>query len=161
MESEYGKGATFFFSIPVKGDPNGSNVYQDQVPDLYDSSGIRKIKVLIVDDNNISKMLLSKSLETISDDILCAENGNEAVSICRNDSAIDLILMDIHMSGIDGYEAVRLIRQFNKEVIIIAQTATDLSLEKEKAILSGFNEFILKPINNDLLFGYLNKYFRN
>ena len=104
-------------------------------------------------------MLISKSLEIISEDILSAENGNESVEICRNNSDLDLILMDINMSGIDGYEAVRQIRRFNKDVIIIAQTATDLSLVREKAISSGFNEFILKPINNDILFRYINKYF--
>ncbi len=159
-ESEYGKGATFCFSLPYIADYKKSDNEINEEKDVFDANRIKKIKILIVDDNSISKMLLSISLEIISDDIQYAENGEESVEICRNNSDLDLILMDINMSGIDGYEAVRQIRRFNKDVIIIAQTATDLSMEREKAIGSGFNEFILKPINNDLLFRYINKYFR-
>jgi len=158
-DSEYGKGATFRFSLPYIADYERKANDINEGKDDFNANRIRKIKILIVDDNNISKMLISKSLEIISEDILSAENGDESVEICRNNSDLDLILMDINMSGIDGYEAVRQIRRFNKDVIIIAQTATDLSLVREKAISSGFNEFILKPINNDLLFRYINKYF--
>jgi CheY-like chemotaxis protein len=67
-------------------------------------------------------------------------------------------MMDINMSEMDGCEAVLQIRQFNKDVIIIAQTATDLSMEREKAIFYGFNDYIMKPINKELLFDLINKY---
>jgi CheY-like chemotaxis protein len=68
--------------------------------------------------------------------------------------------MDIMMPEMDGYEATRQIRQFNKDVIIIAQTAFSLSEEKEKAILSGCNDYIPKPININLLRSIIQKHFK-
>jgi CheY-like chemotaxis protein len=67
--------------------------------------------------------------------------------------------MDIKLPDIDGYEATRQIRQFNKDVIIIAQTAFGLMGEKEKAVLAGCNEYISKPINRNIFLGLLKKHF--
>ncbi len=58
----------------------------------------------------------------------------------------------------DGYEAVRHIREFNENVIIIAQTATDLSMEREKAISCGFNDFVLKPVTGETVFNLIHKH---
>ena len=68
--------------------------------------------------------------------------------------------MDIQMPGMNGYEATEQIRQFNKEVIIIAQTAFGLSGDREKAIEAGCNDYISKPIKNDELLRLIDKYFR-
>jgi CheY-like chemotaxis protein len=67
--------------------------------------------------------------------------------------------MDIRMPGIGGYETTRQIRQFNKDVIIIAQTAYGLSGDRERAIESGCNDYISKPINKEELLGLIQKYF--
>ena len=72
---------------------------------------------------------------------------------------IDLILMDIGMPIMDGYEATRQIREFDKQVIIIAQTAYGLANDREKALQSGCNDYISKPINKEELYGLINKYF--
>ena len=84
-------------------------------------------------------------------EILYAQNGFEAVVACKDNPDIDLILMDIKMPEMDGYEATRQIRLFNKEVVIIVQTAYVLSNENEMAIEAGCNDFISKPINKTLL----------
>ena len=73
--------------------------------------------------------------------LLKAVTGVEAVEICRNNPDLDLVLMDIEMPGMNGYEATRQIRQFNKDVIIIAQTAYALSGEREKAAAAGCNDY--------------------
>jgi CheY-like chemotaxis protein len=117
-----------------------------------------KFKILVVDDDNISRMLLAKRLEIITDNILCASNGIDAVLATRNNPDIDLIMMDINMPEMDGNEAVRQIRQFNKDVIIIAQTATDLSMERESAISCGFNDFVLKPAKRETVFDMIHKH---
>jgi len=85
-------------------------------------------------------------LTKINREILQAKNGLEAIELCRNNPDLDLILMDIRMPVMDGYEATQQIRQFNKDVIIIAQTAYGLSGDKEKAIVAGCNGYISKPI---------------
>ena len=78
---------------------------------------------------------------------------------CRNNPDIDLVLMDIKMPIMNGCEATRQIRQFNKDVVIIAQTAYGLEGDRERAIESGCNDYISKPISIDLLRMLIQKYF--
>ncbi|MFZ4564056.1 MAG: response regulator, partial [Bacteroidales bacterium] len=87
--------------------------------------------------------------------------GFDAVEACLNHPDIDLVLIDIRLPNMDGYEATRQIRQFNKEVIIIAQTAFGLSGDREKAIESGCNDYLSKPIAKDELLGLIQKHFHN
>lgn len=117
-------------------------------------------KVMIVDDDKISQILLSMSFEMFTDKIICESDGIDAIKTIRNHPDIDMVMMDINMCNIDGYEAVRQIRQFNKNVIIIAQTATDLSLDRENAISSGFNDFVLKPVRKESIACLIKKHFQ-
>jgi CheY-like chemotaxis protein len=121
---------------------------------------INKLKILIVEDDEPSEMFLSALVKEHSTTVLKAGTGIEAVDICRNNPDIDLVLMDIQMPGLNGYEATRQIRQFNKDVIIIAQTAFGLSGDKEKAIEAGCNDYISKPINKDKLLALIQQYFK-
>jgi FOG: CheY-like receiver len=97
-------------------------------------------------------------LQKISKEVLHAITGIRAVEACRNNPDLDLVLMDIRMPQMDGNEATRQIRQFNKDVIIIAQTAYAFSGDNEKAIEAGCNDYISKPINNTLLFELIKKH---
>ncbi len=106
-----------------------------------------KINILIVDDDKASELYLNVIVGKISNKVIFAKSGNEAVVFCYSYPDIDLVLMDIKMPGMDGYEATRKIRQFNKEVIIIAQTAFGTSGDREKALEAGCNDYIQKPIN--------------
>ena len=92
--------------------------------------------------------------------ILKARTGIEAIVACRNNPDIDLVLMDIKMPDMDGYEATMQIRQFNKDVIIIAQTAYALTTDREKAIEAGCNDYISKPFGQTLFAGLMKKYFK-
>ena len=92
---------------------------------------------------------------------LHAITGVEAVEACRNNPDLDLVLMDIRMPKMNGLEATQQIRQFNKDVIIIAQTAYAFSGDSEKAIEAGCNDYISKPINMTLLYDLMKKHFKN
>jgi CheY-like chemotaxis protein len=107
------------------------------------------LKILIAEDDEMSAMLLSIIVKEYSEKLFRARTGIEAVDIFRNNPDIDLILMDILMPDLNGDEATEQIRQFNKEVIIIAQTGLILSTHKDKEnlIKSGFNHYMSKPIN--------------
>ena len=87
-------------------------------------------------------------------------NGLEAVKACRENPDIVLVLMDIQMPEMNGYEATRQIRQFNKEVIIIAQTAFGLTGDREKAMDAGCNDYISKPIKKDEFMELMQKYLK-
>lgn len=118
-----------------------------------------KLKILIVEDDESSKQLISIGVRRFGNEIVSVQTGTEAVEFCRNNPDVDLILMDIQLPELDGYNATRQIREFNSTVIIIAQTAYALAGDREKSIEAGCNDYIAKPIRKDNLMAVLNKYF--
>jgi PAS domain S-box-containing protein len=158
VESEEGKGSTFYFTIPYNAVSEEKIEILIAVPAEHKEVQIKKLKILIVEDNKISYSLLTKMLQKISKEVLHAITGVEAVEACRNNPDLDLVLMDIRMPKMDGNEATRQIRQFNKDVIIIAQTALAFSVDKEMAIEAGCNDYISKPINMTLLYELIKKH---
>ncbi len=112
---------------------------------------------MIVEDDEISYSLLSRTLQKISKEVLHVITGVQAVEACRNNPDLDLVLMDIRMPQMNGLEATQQIRQFNKDVIIIAQTAYAFAGDCEKAIEAGCNDYISKPINKTLLYELIKK----
>lgn len=153
-------GTTICFSVPFHPVKNLQkkaapilNGYAIKIPE-------RNLKILIVEDDEISSLLLSKMVENFTGVFLRAATGKEAVETCRQNSDIDLILMDISMPEMDGYEATRLIREFNQTVIIIAQTAHALYGDKEKAITAGCNDYVSKPLNLTALSKMIDRQFQ-
>ena len=122
---------------------------------LKTSDTMNKLKVLIADDEPHARTLLEMLIQNYCSEILFAKNGAEAIDCLRKDPVIDLILMDKRMPEMDGYEATRQIRQFNKDVVIIALSASQDEGEKEKSIEAGSNYFLFKPVEVDLLIGLI------
>jgi CheY-like chemotaxis protein len=160
VESEEGIGSTFYFTLPYNPELKEKNVVGNIVQEKEEKVQIKKLKILIAEDDEISEKLININVENFSKEILKARNGSEAVEACRNNPDIDLILMDIQMPEMDGYEATRQIRQFNKDVVIIAQTAFGLTGDREKAIEAGCNDYIAKPINSNLLKEMIQRLFK-
>ena len=129
-------------------DPSAGSVNKSQVKDL---------KILIAEDDEGSQDLFAIVLEQLVKEIITAETGLDAVEKCRTNPDLDLILMDIRLPEMDGYEATRRIRQFNKDIIIIAQTAFGLTGDREKAIEAGCNDYISKPFTKEELFALVDK----
>lgn len=122
-------------------------------------SDIKPINVLIIEDDEASVYLLSKVVKPFSIKILTSKTGTEAIEICRNHPYIDLILMDIKLPGIDGYETTQQIRSFNKDVIIIAQTAYGLIGDREKSLAAGCDDYISKPSKSKDILQLIKNYF--
>ena len=162
-ESEEGKGSVFYFTIPYNAVTAEKSVIGNavpaEIPAEQKESQIRKLKILIVEDDEKSEILITIIVKDFNKEILKARTGAAAVDFCRNNSDIDLVLMDIEMPELDGYEAARQIRQFNKDVVIIAQTAYAFCGDREKAIAAGCNDYIAKPYNKTSLTALLKKYF--
>lgn len=151
VESVVGKGSEFKFTLPFNAEPDEVSVFKDVISSDETGSNITNLKILITDDDEASRKFLGISVKMFAKEILYAQNGFEAVVACKENPDIDLILMDIKMPEMDGFEATKQIRQFNKEVIIIVQSAFTDSGEKEKSKEVGCNDFISKPINKTLL----------
>jgi len=158
VESKKGEGTVFYFTIPC--DKTKIDITtNDEVESATKSEhNVKKLKFLIADDEEFADLYLTELLKDYYKIVLHAKNGVEAVDMCRNNPDIKIILMDIKMPEMSGYEATRKIREFNKKVIIIAQTAYALAGDREKAINAGCDDYISKPIEKDKLKRIIEKY---
>ena len=160
LESEQGQGSTFYFSIPYKTLLEEKSCNNELAAEDETKNELKNLKILIAEDDETSEMLITIGVAKFGKEILKARTGIETVEICRNNRDIDLILMDIQMPDLNGYEATRQIRQFCKDVVVIAQTAFGLSGDREKAIEAGCNDYISKPINKEELHSLIQKHFK-
>ena len=158
VESVEGEGSTFCFTLPYLSETNKSDINIAIESTEKNGKHFNQQKILIVEDDQVSADFLKIILENISTTIITVDSGDKAVEFCKTHSDINLVLMDIKMRGMDGFEATRRIREFNKEVIIIAQTAYALSGDKEKAITAGCNDYIAKPVKQIQLFELITKH---
>ena len=117
-------------------------------------------KILIAEDNVESSLYLKLIIAPLCNEIILVNSGMEAINACKNNPDIQIVLMDIQMQGIDGFEATRQIRLFNKEVVIIAQTAFAFSDDKNKALAAGCNDYLSKPFRKVDMLELIEKYFK-
>jgi len=157
VESEEGKGSSFYFTLPYHNEIIKESSSKNEILPPVEASPIKKLKILIVEDDETSEELLSISVRKLGKEIISVRTGTEAVEACLDNPDIDLVLMDILIPEMDGHEATRQIRKFNKDVIIIAQTAYALEGDKEKAIAAGCDDYMSKPINQELLLSKIKK----
>jgi len=163
VDTEESVGSTFFFTIPsnlnfsgkigFSADVKLDNEEKTEIPEKLE------LKVLIAEDDEASQKLMTIELEKFSREIIKVNTGTRAIVACQDNPDIDLVLMDIQMPDIDGYEATRKIREFNNTVIIIAQSANALEGDKEKAIEAGCDSYISKPINRETLLSLVHSFF--
>lgn len=159
IESAEGEGSQFSFTIPcVPVEKEDSIVYKKENTNNK-LKLLSQINILIVEDDEISAIFLKTILKDIARKIIHAKTGEQAIKECKTNVDIDIILMDIKMQEMNGYEATHQIRKFNKDVVIIAQTAFGLSGDMEKAIQAGCNDYISKPIIEEKLLVLIKKYF--
>ncbi len=160
VESKVDIGSTFYFTLPYK-TSREENIHQNDLSSEAVHSPkfiVSGLKILIAEDNEISQLMLEEEFSTNAKEILVARTGVEAVEACRDNADIDLVLMDIRMPKMNGYEAANKIRQFNKDVVIIAQTAYGLTGDREKALEAGCNDYIAKPIDLKKLYALIKKH---
>lgn len=108
--------------------------------------GKRKKKILIVEDLEMNQILLEEMLSPYNFDIIKCRNGKKCIEKFFETEHIDLILMDLDMPIMNGYEATKIIRTRNKQIPIIAQTAYTQKENKERTTNVGFNDFLSKPV---------------
>lgn len=159
LESSVGEGSTFFFSIPLQ----YSKVEHISVKPINNIETVKTEEetILIAEDDNINFLLFQKMMQNKNYKILRAINGQEAVDICINNPNIDLVLMDIKMPIMNGFEALEQIRPIRPNLPIIAQTAYSSSDDKIRIEEAGFTDYITKPLNRERLFELIDIYLNN
>ena len=160
LESEKGKGATFYLSLPYKPVKQKIAVNSKTNSQSSNSKEKRHKTILVAEDEEVNftflEIILSESDNKLT--IIHAKNGKDAVDICKINDQIDLILMDIKMPVMNGIDATKEIRQFRQHIPIIAQTAYTAIQEQDEAISAGCNDFISKPIKKENLLAITNSY---
>ena len=152
LESQLGKGSKFWFNInfdiaeEYKEDSNPNNIIYD-----VDYVALENKSVLVVEDNKINQMITKKILEKNKMKCMVADNGMDAIKIIK-ENTFDVVLMDIHMPGISGIEATQKIREFDKQLPIIALTAVTIDENLDEFYRAGFNEIIPKPFKTEEFF---------
>jgi PAS domain S-box-containing protein len=153
LTSEPGKGSFFYFTIPFC--PSETKTLKDTQTDPIRSFVPKTILVVEDDENNLK--LIESIFKNLNSKLLHAVNGEEAVEICKSQKNIDLVLMDINMPVMNGFQAAMEIKKINPDIIIIAQTA--YYDDKQKALDSGCSDHISKPFTKELLLGMIKKHF--
>lgn len=154
VESELDVGSTFYFTIP----------YKPKFPDLVDAgnilndSSVNTDVVLVVEDEEINYLFIEEILAKCNVKIIHSKNGEEAVKACAENDAIVMAFMDIKMPVKDGVSATKEIKVFRPDLPIIAQTAYAMRDDEKKVLDAGFDGYLSKPIQKELLLEYVAKY---
>ncbi len=159
VESKQGVGSEFYFTLP----------YQLLDKPFETGKDVKSVKktinwgdknILIVEDTPSNYYLIENYLKSTHINLVWAKTGRDALDFFKGENNFDLVLMDIQLPGINGYEATKLIKAHNTSIPVIAQTAYALSGEREYSISEGCDDYISKPIKKEALIEILNKYLK-
>jgi hypothetical protein len=153
--SKLGEGSAFYFTLPYnKVEKVNKTILKPEQKVTID----KKLEILIVEDDEASYLFLKEILRGLTSEILHAKSGREAIDIAIKRKGINIILMDLGLPDINGYQATEEILSHRTNVSIIAQTAFTSIYEREKALKSGCIGYITKPINISKLLSVINKH---
>lgn len=157
VDSKLGKGSTFWFTVKLGYGKDVQSILGKHEVESY--AEMHDVKILLVEDNIVNQLLAKELLETKGALVTIANNGKEAIERLNNEY-FGIILMDVQMPVMDGYEAARLIRANPdwKTIKIIAMTANARKEDQELCMEAGMDDFVSKPINPQLLFTKVCKY---
>ena len=160
LESKVEKGSTFSFSIPLQYDEVHTITVQPvKVKTIAPQESA--VTILIAEDDNINFLLFQKMIQVKNYNIIRAVNGLEAVEISLNNPNIDLVLMDIKMPVMNGFEAMEKINAIRPDLVVIAQTAYASLEDEERIMKAGFYGYLTKPINRENLYETIEKVLEN
>ena len=162
LETMKGNGAKFSFQIPraQKKEIHDESSSPLTLPDIrqIEKSGQKSMKILVSEDDEVNFHFINLLLKKEGHTVLHAATGTEAIKIFMNTPDIDLILMDIRLPDINGYDTTREIRKFNMDIPIVALTAFAFESDREKALEAGCNDYLSKPVKKEELFNAMRKF---
>lgn len=156
LESRPGEGSTFYFTIPFIPARKVTN----SKPDTNKVKIEGQKTILIVEDEDFNFMLTQRILDDYNFNIIRSVNGIDAVKICKENPDICLVIMDIKIPGISGYEATSQIKKFRQDLPVIALTAYAQEGSREEALASGCDDYMAKPFKREELLQVLTNYLK-
>jgi PAS domain S-box-containing protein len=157
VDSEKGVGSTISFVIELQKGVNED--MPERVATQFSEDFLLGKKVLVTDDNDLNRLVASILLLDYGATVMVAENGEIAIDMISKES-FDVVLMDIQMPIMNGYETTKKLRKNGNNIPIIALTASAIKGEKEKCIASGMNDYITKPINEEEFLKTIDKWIK-
>ncbi|WP_053975990.1 ATP-binding protein [Mangrovimonas xylaniphaga] len=148
LKSELGKGSTFIFEVPMAYAEKLETIAKPNYSNNINQLDLSNVKILVVEDNKINQMITKKILNKMNLQCDVVDNGEDAVERVKEVN-YSVVLMDIHMPGISGLEATKIIRTFDKELTIFALTAVTLEDKMHEFDEAGFNDIISKPFKQE------------
>lgn len=156
LKSEVGKGSTFTFKLNFKINNEPLEVIEEVKP--YSDTQLNNKSILLIEDNKINQMITRKMLENKNITCEIVDNGEDAVELLKI-KRFDMILMDVHLPGINGTTATKLIREFDKTTPVIALTAISLDENRDMLLSFGMDDVITKPFVPDEFYSTIAKFF--
>ena len=168
VESEPGQGSIFSFALPfdIASKDSIENKPIQVSSDYLDHGITTPIRVLMAEDNRINAEFAKEMLEKLRCEVVAIRNGKEAVEILQNDRNFDLIFMDCQMPIMDGFEATKEVREYEKKsnlihIPIIALTANAMNGDKERCMQAGMDDYLSKPVRQKDFAGIIRKWLVN
>jgi CheY-like chemotaxis protein len=160
-ESQEGKGSDFHFTCVLEKSVEEDSLSATRVNNIEDCAGENVLKLLIVEDDEVSKIVIENLASRKGWEVILAENGKEAIDAYR-EQGFNVVLMDVQMPIFDGYKATRVIRPLENQkgihTPIIAMTAYALAGDREKCLESGMDDYLSKPIDADKFYATVEKW---
>jgi CheY-like chemotaxis protein len=150
VTSILGEGSEFYFTIPLKKISLSKSPGKEN-DNKYKPEPEKKVTILVAEDEDVNFILLMHYLSGTNIVVIHAINGSEAVDICKKNRSIDLVLMDLKMPVMNGFEATKIIKEFRPDLPVIAQTAYARDADKSRALACGCSGFTSKPFMKDAL----------
>ncbi|WP_394773324.1 ATP-binding protein [Flavobacterium sp.] len=156
LKSEVGKGSTFTFKLNFKINQEPLEIVEETKS--YNDKQLKHKSILLIEDNKINQMITRKMLENKVITCEIIDNGEDAIELLKV-KRFDMILMDVHLPGINGTTATKLIREFDQTTPIIALTAISLDENRDMLLSFGMNDVITKPFVPDEFYSTIARFF--
>ncbi|MFC2151794.1 PAS domain-containing protein [Bacteroidota bacterium] len=161
IANDSSNGSSFYFTIPIVSNMSFPEQVDLDLKPITEMKTLEKVTILIVEDNQDNLEFLSRLLTRYGAEIVIAKTGEEAINIVKSNDEIKIVLMDIRLPDINGFETTQEIKKINPKLPVIAQTAYAMYNDREMCLENGCDDYISKPLDKDVLFQKINHYIYN
>ncbi|MCB2197322.1 MAG: PAS domain-containing protein [Bacteroidetes bacterium] len=153
--------STFYFTVPINKLQSFNSASKMENTDKKEMKDLKNVSILIVEDDADNLEFLRRLILKFGAQVVIAKNGEDAIKAVETDDQIKLVLMDIRLPDIDGFETTQRIKEINPQLPVIAQTAYAMYNDREICLENGCDDYMAKPLNKDILFKKINHYIYN